>query len=95
MNLTTARGEGMTSSGRRLGVHQPATYRIRVQGQLDESWSPCLGGMVISASTTLEQGLVTTLEGRLLDQAALAGVLDVLHSLCLPVISVEYVPVES
>jgi len=37
---------------------------------------------------------VTTLEGVLLDQAALAGVLDVLHSLCLPVISVEYIPVE-
>jgi hypothetical protein len=51
--------------------------------------------MAISTTTTLEQGPVTTLEGRLLDQAALAGVLDVLHSLCLPVILVEYVPVES
>ena len=85
----------MTSSGRRLGVHQPAAYRIRVQGQLDESWSPRLGGMAIGTAVTPEQGLVTMLEGVLLDQAALAGVLDVLHSLCLPVISVEYIPVES
>ena len=85
----------MTNSGRRLSLHQPATYRIRVQGQLDESWSPRVGGMAIATTTTLEQGPVTRLEGRLLDQAALAGVLDVLYSLCLPVISVEYVPVES
>ncbi len=85
----------MTSSGQKLSLHQPATYRIQVQGQLDESWSPRLGGMAISTTVSLEQGRVATLEGRLLDQAALAGVLDVLYSLCLPVISVEYVPVES
>ena len=85
----------MTNSGRRLSLHQPATYRIRVQGQLDESWSPRLGGMAIGTAATPEQGPVTTLEGLLLDQAALAGVLDVLHSLCLPVISVEHIPVES
>jgi hypothetical protein len=85
----------MTNCGRRLGLHQPATYRIRVQGQLDESWSPHLGGMAIGTTVTLEQGPVTTLEGVLLDQAALAGVLHVLHSLCLPVISVEHIPVES
>jgi len=51
--------------------------------------------MAIGTTVTLEQGPVTTREGVLLDQAALAGVLDVLHSLCLPVISVEYVPLES
>ena len=84
----------MTSSGQRLNLHKPATYRIRVQGQLDESWSPCLGGMAISTIVTPEQGPVTTLEGRLLDQAALAGVLGVLYSLCLPVISVEHIPLE-
>jgi len=50
--------------------------------------------MAIDTTVTLELGPVTTLEGVLLDQAALAGVLDVLHSLCLPVISVEYIPVE-
>ncbi len=85
----------MTSIDQRLSLHKPATYRIRVQGQLDESWSPRLGGMAICTTTTLEQGLVTTLEGMLLDQAALAGVLDVLYSLGLPMIAVEYVPVES
>ena len=85
----------MTTNCPRLSLHKPATYRIRVQGLLDASWSPRLGGMAISTTTTPEQGPVTTLVGVLLDQAALAGVLDVLYSLCLPVISVEYIPVES
>jgi hypothetical protein len=51
--------------------------------------------MEISTTSAPEQGPVTTLEGVLLDQAALAGVLDVLYSLCLPVITVEYIPVDS
>lgn len=79
----------------RLSVHRPATYRIRVQGHLNRSWSTRLGGMAISTTITPDQLSVTTLEGELLDQAALAGVLDVLYSLCLPLISLEYIPVES
>jgi hypothetical protein len=85
----------MTSNCPRLSLHKPATYRIRVQGQLEGSWSLRLGGMAISTTITPDQGPVTTMEGELLDQAALAGVLDVLYSLCLPVISVEHIPVES
>ena len=85
----------MTRTCPRLSLHKPAAYRIRVQGQLEETWSPRLGGMAISTTVTPEQGPVTTLEGVLLDQAALAGVLDLLYSLCLPVISVEYISVES
>ncbi len=84
----------MTSKRTGLSLHKPATYRIRVQGQLDKSWSPRLSGMAISTSVMPDQGPVTTLEGVLLDQAALAGVLDVLLGLCLPVISVEYIPVQ-
>jgi hypothetical protein len=82
----------MTGTGQKLSLHKPATYRIRVQGQLDDSWSLRLGGMVVQTATTEEQGPVTTLEGVLLDQAALAGVLTSLYNLCLPLISVEYVP---
>lgn len=84
----------MTRSGQRLSLDKPATYRIQVQGQLDASWSPRLGGMAIRTTTTPEQGPVTTLEGTLLDQAALAGVLNALCMLGLPVRSVEYVPAE-
>lgn len=85
----------MTHSNRKLSLHKSATYRIRVQGQLEESWAPCLGGMAVRTVTSREQGPVTTLEGILLDQAALAGVLTTLYSLHLPLLLVEYVPTET
>jgi hypothetical protein len=84
----------MTHTGGKLSLHEPAAYRIRVQGRLDESWSPRLGGMAIHVATTSEGDTVTTLEGTLLDQAALAGVLNTLYSLGLPMISVEHVPAD-
>jgi hypothetical protein len=84
----------MTPAHQRLSLVEPATYRIQVQGQLDASWSPRLGGMAVHTTLMQEQGAVTTLEGTLLDQAALAGVLNALCMLGLPVISVEHVPDE-
>jgi hypothetical protein len=51
--------------------------------------------MAIHAATTREGDTVTTLEGTLLDQAALAGVLNTLYTLGLPMISVEHLPAES
>jgi hypothetical protein len=84
----------MTHTGGKLSLHKPAAYRIRVQGQLDESWSPRLSGMAIHAAVTKEGNTVTTLEGTLLDQAALAGVLNTLYTLGLPMISVEHLPAE-
>ena len=67
----------------------PAIYQISVQGRIDPTSSDILGGMTISPATA-EGGLpVTTLEGDLKDQAALAGVLNTLYELHLPVISVK------
>jgi hypothetical protein len=82
----------MTQSGGELSLHEPAAYRIQVQGPLDAGWSSRLGGMAVRSATTPEQGLVTTLEGVLLDQAALVGVLSALNLLGLPVISVQHLP---
>ena len=67
----------------------PASYQICVQGRIDLTWSDRLEGMAIS--TTKEEAgiLITTLEGELCDQAALAGVLNTIYELHLPVISVQ------
>lgn len=73
-----------------LTLDTPATYRIRVKGHLDNSWSDCLSGLAISASGQGEEPVVTTLYGQVLDQAALAGVLNALYGLHLPLLSVEY-----
>ena len=72
-----------------LKFEAPASYRIRVQGHLDNSWSDQLGGMVITRAFTGDKQPMTILIGHLSDQAALAGVMNALYDLHLPVISVE------
>jgi hypothetical protein len=67
----------------------PATYQISVQGWLDATMSDLLGGMTISPDTVEADPPVTTLEGELRDQAALAGVLNTLYELHLTVLSVK------
>ena len=64
----------------------PAVYRIRVRGRLDASWSDRLSGMQITESRGADDRPETVLEGRLADQAALAGLLNALYELHLPVI---------
>ena len=80
-DLYTMRGE--------LKIDQPATYRIRVAGYLDENWTTRLGGLRISADTRDDDKLITTLSGALIDQAALFGVLKALYDMRLPLLSVE------
>jgi hypothetical protein len=70
-------------------MDKPGTYRIEVQGQLDASWSDRLGGMQITTDCSGKLGTVTTLEGRLRDEAALIGVLNSLYELHLRILSVN------
>ena len=73
-----------------LTLDTPATYRIRVKGYLDSSWSDRLSGLTISPSSQGDEAVVTTLYGQVLDQAALSGVLSALYGLHMPLLSVEY-----
>ena len=72
-----------------LKLETPSTYRIRVQGLLDASWSDRLAGMSISRTETRQDAPVTILVGHLTDQAMLSGVLNALYNLHLPLLSVE------
>jgi hypothetical protein len=68
-------------------VEAPLTCTIRAAGTLDASWSDRLGGLRVR-----EVGgdyPVVELSGRLLDQAALHGVLRTIYALRLPLITVE------
>lgn len=71
---------------------QTADYRIIVEGVLDPVWFECLGGLEITEQRQPGQTVVTRLEGRLVDQSALQGVLDTLFMLGLRLILVEYLP---
>jgi hypothetical protein len=67
---------------------KPATYRISVEGALDQKWSGRLGGMQIAVKERESQKPVTTLSGQVTDQAALIGVLNTLYELHLSILSV-------
>ena len=73
----------------RVKFEGPATYQIVVRGFLDEKLSDRLGGMRITSESRGDEKPVTTLVGRLLDQAQLSGVLNALYEIHLPILSVE------
>jgi len=75
--------------GKHLKLWTPATYRIEVEGVIDENWTDSLAGMRISSRKRADQSTVTTLTGRLKDQAMLTGVLNGLYELHLPILSVK------
>ncbi len=69
---------------------EPAIYRICIQGTLDKNWSNYCGGMTIEQENDPKRGAMTILAGRLTDQSALIGVLNSLHDIGCPILSVEY-----
>jgi FAD/FMN-containing dehydrogenase len=70
-------------------LDQSADYRIRALGTLDASWSDYLSGLSIRHCQEADGAHVTTLDGRLVDQAALIGVLNHIYDLGLSLFSVE------
>ena len=64
-------------------MDQANIYRIKVQGIVPSSWADRMSGMRVIATA---DGSI--LEGLLPDQAALAGVLNTLYALRLPIIEV-------
>jgi hypothetical protein len=83
------------SQSRRLHVHDSAFYHIRVEGHLDECWADYCGGLTIRAEGEAGASPVTVLTGKVLDQAALFGVLNFLYDNRLPLLSVEWVAEET
>ena len=71
----------------RLTLDQPATYQIKVPGELDENWPNWAGEMEVMVESDADGLLISSLTGTL-DQAALLGLLRRLYSLGLPLISV-------
>jgi hypothetical protein len=80
----------------RLGVSwlEPAMYRICIQGILDEKWSDYCGGMTIEYENDPNHRAVTILTGRLADQSSLIGLLNSLHDIGCPILSVERMEAE-
>jgi hypothetical protein len=70
---------------------QPATYRIRIAGRVNNGWSDFLTGLQETHLRKNDTSL-TELTGTVSDQPALFGLLCHIRDLGLPLISVEYLP---
>jgi hypothetical protein len=75
-------------------MYDTAVFRIRIQGELSESWSDYFGVQSMAVERDEDGFPVTALTTEPLDQAALLGMIDHLNSLGLPLRSVEYLPAE-
>ncbi len=75
-----------------LSMDIPANYRISVHGAVDEVWFEYHDQMTIKTEAKSMKRPLTTLTGRVGDQAALQGILSLLYDMRLPLISVEWLP---
>jgi hypothetical protein len=75
----------------RLKIEDPANYRIRVQGCLEDVWSDRLANMTITMDLRDKEAPISTLVGRVRDQAELFGVLNGLYELRMPLLEMEII----
>lgn len=73
------------------GRHDPAWYEIRFQGHLGSRWAARFEGMTLTAQ---DDG-TSVLEGLVVDQAALHGLLSQLRDIGLPLVSVAQVETDT
>lgn len=64
-------------------------YLVTVEGKIDPSWSEWLGNLRIISRKEADGKILTTLSGRLIDQADLRGLLNRLWDLNLVLRSVQ------
>jgi hypothetical protein len=72
------------STGRQ---HNPGRYEIRIKGHLDSRWAAWFDGL----SLTNESDGTSVIQGQVVDQAALHGLLQKVRDVGLPLISVTQV----
>lgn len=71
--------------------HDPARYRLQLQGHLSADWSDWLTDVEVAYESE-GQLAVTTITGTVRDQAGLFGLLSFIRDLGAPLIAVEWIP---
>jgi hypothetical protein len=67
--------------------HEAGRYEIRLQGHLDTRWTAWFDGLAL----THEGDGTTVIQGPVVDQAALHGLLQKVRDLGLPLVSVAHI----
>ena len=69
----------------------PGEYRIEAEGYLSPDWAGRFGSMQVESTPSVEgDRALTIMQGRVHDQAELAGILSTLYELHLSLLSVQY-----
>ena len=66
-----------------------AVYCIKVRGIIDERFVGYFGDMAISTEEKAKDQITGILTGKIRDQSELLGVLNALHNLHLPIVSLQ------
>jgi hypothetical protein len=74
---------------KKLNMYEPAEFRIRIQGELEESWSDYFSAQSISVGVDEAGNKTTIIISEPMDQAALVGLVNRLNALGIPLVSVE------
>ena len=68
---------------------KPAVYKIKVLGDLHETYTEKLGGLQINVEWITDKETVSILVGQINDQAALSGILNTLYDMHYTILSVN------
>jgi hypothetical protein len=79
----------MAAPNQQSRYRQPATYQIKLQGELDESWADWLHGFVIKTGRDADGVPISYLTGTIADQSALRGILTRIWDMNLTLISIS------
>ncbi len=79
----------MTKLSKVVDFLSPANFEIEVTGFLDESFSDYFDGLLIDHKTVDKRTTTSFLKGKIPDQAALIGILNLLYDMQFPIIRVE------
>ncbi|MEP0131753.1 MAG: hypothetical protein ABJJ25_10370 [Eudoraea sp.] len=72
-----------------FSFQESAIYKIKVEGVLQENWIEKFQGLKISVERSLNGKPVSVLRGKINDQSALSGLLNMLYDYNMTILSVK------
>ena len=74
-----------------LNFHSPATYRVVIKGRLSSDWLDQFSDLDLQITKSEDGEYQSVLQGTLLDQTQLSGILSSIYSMHLPILEIKWV----